>query len=576
MNSVEYCNTYSTNESSTIGSTRKKGNIKRKDVNIDNKCVPTMPNIMNRSIALRLGVINEDFHNKNTSGMSMVQTYYNEHTKRILGSSRHYDSKSRNKCMNKTDIKIERPNSKVVSLTKHQHQRKHKISLTSTTIENGIKHLKHIIQTSPCSYSKEYINSLLRLKTPKIKEGKSNFNNFIYKNQAIISLRSKQINKPKSKSKLNETHPKWNQFVKVINNPSYGIDGIKKQYPQFTSNNSLMVTSTFPLKYRTTTLGSTMIAKRIDTKSKDVYTFDSTRKKQLTQASRLKLKCKMIKWFMDNKKDLLSRLLDPELKEQILKFTKKKSREFDYGLTIEDFSTLMQNNLITNDPELIQKLFWILDENGDNNLKYDEIVSGIEMFRDTSPEEKIKIFFRLCDTDKSNTVTREEFYNMLKRNIIDRNDIFVLKKSVEKLYKDKGNELTLEQFIEAFQMNKELVNIINNNTLALKTIDKGIDDDIKKDLMMFNAEQNIYIQQKIFGENYESCRIRENKFVNMVSKYTTNKEDQIERHKNEMNVFSDIDESETSFDNEALRKEEEEAFKNEKDIYQMVMNLNKK
>jgi hypothetical protein len=100
--------------------------------------------------------------------------------------------------MNKTDIKIERPNSKVVSLTKHQHQRRHKISLTSTTIENGIKHLKHIIQTSPCSYSKEYINSLLRLKTPKIKEGKSNFNNFIYKNQAIISLRSKQINKPKA------------------------------------------------------------------------------------------------------------------------------------------------------------------------------------------------------------------------------------------------------------------------------------------------------------------------------------------------------------------------------------------
>jgi hypothetical protein len=62
----------------------------------------------------------------------------------------------------------------------------------------------------------------------------------------------------------------------------------------------------------------------------------------------------------------------------------------------------------------------------------------------------------------------------------------------------------------------------------------------------------------------------------MVSNYTSIKEDQIERHKNEMNVFSDIDESETSFDNEALRKEEEEAFKNEKDIYKMVMNLNKK
>ena len=320
-----------------------------------------------------------------------------------------------------------------------------------------------------------------------------------------------------------------------------------------------------------------MIASRIDTKAKDPSTFDSTRKKQLTQASRLKLKCKMIRWFMDNKKDLLSRLLDPHFKEQILKFTEKKSKEFNVGLTIEDFSTLMQNNLITSDPELIQKLFWIIDEKGDNDLNYSEIVSGIEMFRDSTPEEKIRIFFRLCDTDNSNTVSREEFYTMLKRNIIDRGDIQFLKKSVEKIfamYKDQGDELTLEQFVEGFKANKDLENVINNNMLALKTIDKVIDEDVKKGLMMFNAEQNMYIQQKIFGGNYESCRIRDRRFGNMLTGFIKAKEEMAERRKQRENEEDFISDEGENHD-DTLRRDEEEAFKNERDIYKMVMDMNK-
>ena len=574
-NNFENYYTSSTN-ASTISSIP---NLFPKKYKTQSKLFPKMntysptPTKTTKSRSIRLDIIKEDFPLRTPS----TKPFHLKSSSALTSSLSNNNKNSRNRLsmlnnINKTEISFHTQQPTVKKAKKKSR------TLTLQGIEEEIQNLHRFIQTSPCRYSKDYIREQLHLKTPKVKEGKSNFNNFVYKNQAIIRLRSQTGKHPKKrKHSQNEKDPKWKQFVKMISNPSYGIDGIKKQFPKLTTNNAFLITSTFHSRYRTSTLGSTMIASRIDTKAKDPSTFDSTRKKQLTQASRLKLKCKMIRWFMDNKKDLLSRLLDPHFKEQILKFTEKKSKEFNVGLTIEDFSTLMQNNLITSDPELIQKLFWIIDEKGDNDLNYSEIVSGIEMFRDSTPEEKIRIFFRLCDTDNSNTVSRKKFYSLLQSNLINRNDVPFLKKSVEKIfamYKDQGDELTLEQFVEGFKANKDLENVINNNMLALKTIDKVIDEDVKKGLMMFNAEQNMYIQQKIFGGNYESCRIRDRRFGNMLTGFIKAKEEMAERRKQRENEEDFISDEGENHD-DTLRRDEEEAFKNERDIYKMLMDMNK-
>lgn len=445
--------------------------------------------------------------------------------------------------------------------------------LTLKKINEEIKNIHQFIQQSPCGYDDNKVLQQLRIKQSRYRDKMSNNFNFSSHNEHL-SLRTKK------KRRLvlnNENDQKWQQFVNVINNPSYGIDGIKKEFPHYINNHSIKVNTTFGKRYESKSLATTMIAFRTDKKSENLGKFDLKKKNKLTQASRLKLKCKTIKWFIDNKKDLLNRLLEPRFQEQILKFSEKKSREFHSGLTIEEFATLMHNNKITNDPSLIEKLFWIFDEDGDNDLKYSEIASGIEMFRDTSPEEKVKVFFRLCDTDGSNSISKQEFYTMLKRNIIDKDDIRSLKKSVEKIFNLYGGdvELSIEQLTEGFQSNKDLENIINKNMLSLKSIDTVIDNDVKKDLMRFTEAQNLFLKQKLYGGNCETCPIKDNKFKKLVEEFIDKKEkiNAINTKKDEYDEEDSASYDYENFDNH--NKDEEDLFKEEREIYDMVINLDK-
>ena len=437
--------------------------------------------------------------------------------------------------------------------------------LTVSKINDEIKQIHQFVQNSPCGYEEDVILKHLRIK-------QSNYKDKMSSNFSINNNQSIQVNVKRNKRRLvidKEKDQKWQLFVNTINNPSFGIEGIKKEFPKFISNHSIKIKAAFGQKYESRSLSTTMIALRTDRRSDNTGKFDLKKKNKLTQASRMKLKVRTIKWFIDNKKDLLNRLLDQHFQEQILKFTEKKSREFNSGLTIEEFGNLMQNNKITNDPELIKKLFWIFDEDGDNDLKYAEIASGIEMFRDTTPEEKVKVFFRLCDADHSNSISKKEFYTMLKRNIINKDDIRSLKKSVEKIFNSYGGdvELTLEQLTEGFRANKELGAVLNKNMLSLKTIDSVIDDDVKKEMMKFTADQNLFIKQKLIGGNCENCPIIEKKFGKLVEEFVDNKE-----RKTALNKRTSFDDS----DYEDKKEEEDDMlFKEEKKIYNIVMNMKK-
>jgi hypothetical protein len=45
---------------------------------------------------------------------------------------------------------------------------------------------------------------------------------------------------------------------------------------------------------------------------------------------------------------------------------------------------VLKENGITNDQELIYKLFWVFDEDGSGDIEYKELAFGLEMFRDSS------------------------------------------------------------------------------------------------------------------------------------------------------------------------------------------------
>ena len=515
---------YHSTNSSTISNTNNKNKLFLKT----NTLNPNAMTISTEARTLRLGMIKENIKRQG--------------------------SKSQRNNINSLSGLNENSFVKATSTTKSFHRNK----LTIPMINDEIKKIHLFIENSPCGFDENILKNTLMIKQSKY--SKTIVNSFSNNNQSINRKKKLSIN--------NEEDPKYQQFLNTLNNPSYSMRGIKKAFPEYTKNKKFKLTPTFGYKYNSKTLRTTMLAVKKNNHMDSFRRYD-VKKNKLTQASRLKLKCNTIKWFIDNKKELLNRLVDKNFQEQILKISDKKSREFNAGLTIEEFGSLMQRNKITNDPEIIKKLFWIFDEDGDNDLKYSEIASGIEMFRDSTPEEKVKVLFRLCDTDHSNSVSKKEFYTMLKRNIINKDDIAPLKKSIEKIFNLYGGdvELSLEQLTEGFKANKELEIIINKNMVTLKTIDSGIDNEVKKDLLKFTADQNLFLKQKLYGGNCETCPILDKKFGRMVEGFVDKKEKIIKLNQKKEDSFD--------FDSEEQIKDDD-IFQEEKAIYNMVINMSKK
>lgn len=515
---------YHSTNSSTISNTNNKNKLFLKT----NTLNPNAMTISTEARTLRLGMIKENIKRQG--------------------------SKSQRNSINSLSGLNENSFVKATSTTKSFHRNK----LTIPMINDEIKKIHLFIENSPCGFDENILKNTLMIKQSKY--SKTIVNSFSNNNQSINRKKKLSIN--------NEEDPKYQQFLNTLNNPSYSMRGIKKAFPEYTKNKKFKLTPTFGYKYNSKTLRTTMLAVKKNNHMDSFRRYD-VKKNKLTQASRLKLKCNTIKWFIDNKKELLNRLVDKNFQEQILKISDKKSREFNAGLTIEEFGSLMQRNKITNDPEIIKKLFWIFDEDGDNDLKYSEIASGIEMFRDSTPEEKVKVLFRLCDTDHSNSVSKKEFYTMLKRNIINKDDIAPLKKSIEKIFNLYGGdvELSLEQLTEGFKANKELEIIINKNMVTLKTIDSGIDNEVKKDLLKFTADQNLFLKQKLYGGNCETCPILDKKFGRMVEGFVDKKEKIIKLNQKKEDSFD--------FDSEEQIKDDD-IFQEEKAIYNMVINMSKK
>ncbi len=447
-------------------------------------------------------------------------------TSRIINNN--YDNNYNNNYRDKRNKTFFQTKLQKIDLNLIKTNLNEKINLTLPNIKKEIINIHKFILNSPISTDEKIIINNLKIKNPiKYDKNSTNFYNFKTRIQPINS---------KSKKKIEENSKIYKIFINSVNNPSLGLEGIKKKFPFFANKvkNNLI----FNKKYISKKLNTVMFAEKIGKNFQNIY--DLSKKNKLTQASRLKLKCRMINWLRENKRDLIERLLEKQFQKQLLSFSQKKLKEFHTGLTIEDFSSLLKNNNITKDPELIQKLFWVLDEDGDNDLTYKEILIGIEIFHDNSPEEKVKTFFNLCNKDNNNFISKSNFYDLLKRNIINKNDINSLKKSVEKIFKKYGNEneLTLENLLKGFKEEEDFAKILNRNIISLKALDMKIENDIKKDIIMLNVEQNQYIKQKLINPNGEYCEKYENKFSNFVENYI-NYKNRMKDIKNKYEEFKD-------------------------------------
>ena len=90
---------------------------------------------------------------------------------------------------------------------------------------------------------------------------------------------------------------------------------------------------------------------------------------------------------------------------------KQRKDVLDCELTREEFAEAMSlkaNSLF------VDQMFQLIDQDGNGFVSFREFLDMIVIFSRGSPEDKLKLMFDMYDVDKSGSLTRDEFCNMLK------------------------------------------------------------------------------------------------------------------------------------------------------------------
>lgn len=74
----------------------------------------------------------------------------------------------------------------------------------------------------------------------------------------------------------------------------------------------------------------------------------------------------------------------------------------------------------------------IFDDDNSGTVEYRELIMGLEIFKEGSFEDKLKVFFDLCDNDGSGHISQKELYDVFKLNCITSDEKSRLKKISKK------------------------------------------------------------------------------------------------------------------------------------------------
>lgn len=133
-----------------------------------------------------------------------------------------------------------------------------------------------------------------------------------------------------------------------------------------------------------------MIAKKSSKATKENL-YHCAESQKTTKVKKMKLKWKTIKWLIENKKGSDNHSILGNLDILIKKKAAISSMFKDgKGLNLKEFTRVMKVNGVSNEAEFINKLFWIFDENDSGDIEYKELAFGLEMFRESNFDSKLK------------------------------------------------------------------------------------------------------------------------------------------------------------------------------------------
>jgi EF-hand domain pair len=129
------------------------------------------------------------------------------------------------------------------------------------------------------------------------------------------------------------------------------------------------------------------------------------------------------------------------------------------------------------DKALIDRVFWVFDDDGGGYIGYKELGIGLEMLKNNTFEEKLDTFFDLCDEDNSGTIDKKEFYNLLRLNATtsyeDRERLKFYVNQIFNYFDTPAAQVQAKQLADMIKMGRHIESLPDLSSKFLKFSKKG-------------------------------------------------------------------------------------------------------
>lgn len=202
--------------------------------------------------------------------------------------------------------------------------------------------------------------------------------------------------------------------------------------------------------------------------------FIYTGKGEHTEKGKDKLRLQVVKWFKENKKDIIQAM--NEQQETILNWV-----QYVGYVQRNEFDIIMNGIGLKKDRNLISRLFWLFDLNGDGIIEYNELQYSINLFKESTLEEKLNVFFELCDDNEDGYFDEEDLKRFFQKNLSNDEETRTMKFLLHDFFqelniKQNPKGITKEDLYKATLRDSNIQTIVEKNTTILKVSSKKDDD----------------------------------------------------------------------------------------------------
>lgn len=201
---------------------------------------------------------------------------------------------------------------------------------------------------------------------------------------------------------------------------------------------------------------------------------------KMSETAKFKFKWKTVQWLLTNKKEICSTIWDEKTRLWQMYCKIDEDKRMRRG----DFQTFMSSPEISLDQAVIDKLYYIFDDENKGSIEFKDLLVGIEMFRCTKSRQLIRSLIEIADIEHAGYVTMEDLFHVFKCICFKAEEKARVKSYIKevcaRVQKDARGFFSTFHFEQSCANHIPLINFIQESMAAIKRVDKMIENDLEE------------------------------------------------------------------------------------------------